>query len=319
VLDNALVPIALSLALAATGPALAQPGLPSGGDQVLLGRVFHRGPAGTVAVQRFGIVVGKSGSSRLRVEVPRRADDPATGYALEISAERRRGAVRLDWALLPAGAESVVASRGSQEVLSGVLGHVSIAEAGDTRIYASVEHGRASSFDALKLARHFGVDLGGGPAPRAPARSAPAAPAMPAPVRAAAAPPAAASAVTGGILNLSFVLQQDGETSFAPRVRVRGGQAFAVKGGQAVEAAGERWDGFELSGVARLQGGSCYLDLAIQSGRRLDDGGTATWLVDRYRRDVAVALGVASELALFEDLEGAGAGDLRLQLTCERE
>lgn len=312
---------ALFLVLALSTPAFAQPGLPTGAEEVVIGRLFHRGPAGTIAVERFGLVVGKSGPSRLRVEVPPRADDPVAGYGLEVSAERRRGAVRLDWSLQPSGAASLPASRGTQEVLNGVLGHLSIAEVSGTRIYASVETGRASSFDALKLARHFGVDLGGPSAQPAPRSLAPASPAPAAPgvVMAPRAPQPARPAASSGVLNLSFVIEQDGETVFAPRVRVRDGQTFAVRGGQSLDAAGARWDGLEIAGVARLQGDTCYVDISVQSGRRLGGDGAETWLVDRYRRDVAVGLGVASELALFEDLEGGVGGSLRLGLTCTSE
>ena len=103
-LTRFLTPCALLAALATAVPAVAQTGLPSGGAQVVIGRLFHRGPAGTVAVARFGLVVGKSGPSRVSLDVPRRDDDPSSGYSLAVSAERRRGAVRLEWSVQPAGA-----------------------------------------------------------------------------------------------------------------------------------------------------------------------------------------------------------------------
>jgi len=317
VLTRLLTTCALLATLSPAGPVQAQPGLPSGGDQVVIGRLFHRGPAGTIAVARFGLILAKSRPSSVSLEVPRRDDDPAAGYTLAISAERRRGAARLEWSLQPGGAANLGAGRGSQEVLSGVLGHLSIAEVDGTRIYASVENGRASSFDVLKLARHFGVAIGG-PAPPAPALRQ-VAPSTAAVVVAPRAPATPAPVASAGILNLSFQLLQDGEVAFAPRVRVREGQAFSVRGGQALEAGGERWDGFELSGLARMQGGRCLIDLAVQSGRSLSGGAAPTWLVDRYRRDVAVTPGVESELALFEDLEGEGGGSLRLLMSCSRE
>jgi hypothetical protein len=304
VLAPALVLIALA---GSPGPARTETA-PRGGDEVLLGRVFHRGPGGTLSVARFGLVVRGGTPARLRLDVRAQAGDPATGYLLDLEAQRRRGDVQLGWRIQPAGAAGLGTASGAQRVARGSLGHVAIAQVGSTRIYASVEAGRASSFDAAKLARHFD--------PRAAPPSAPApAPALVRPVALA----APSTPATGGrVLLLAFRLDRDGETAFAPRVRVREGETFAVRGGSAVEAGGGRWDGIELAGRARLSATGCLVDLSVQSGRRLD-GDEGAWIVDRYRRDVVVPTGRESVMPLFEDLEGEAAGRLSLALTCSAE
>ena len=311
-------PLAWFLLLLAASPAAAQVPLPQGGAPVVIGRVFHRDSAGTRPVGRFGLVVPKDGEGRARVEVPLVAGDPASGYELLISARGRRGAVELSWELHPLAGSSAPGGEGRAEVRAGQLGHVDLGGVGDTRLHASVEHGRASSFDALKLARHFGIALQGAPAPMAPAPRAPLAPAAPAPVRAQPVAPRPAP-VVDSTLDLSFRLEQDGEAVFAPRVRVRSGEPFEVRSGRTFEAEGGRWDGFELGGTARQVANGCLIDLAAQFGRRLEGEGAATWLVDRYRRDVAVPLGREASVELFDELEGADAGRLRLFVTCRPE
>lgn len=311
--------LAAVLVLAAAADAAAQVPIPQGGTPVVIGRVYHRDAGGTRPVGVFGLVLPSKGEGRARVEVPSVEGDPATGYELRVAARSRRGAAELSWELVPSAGGGAAAGSGSAEVRSGQLGHADLATVGSTRVYASLEHGRASSFDAVKLARHFGLPLGGGPAPRAPrapvpspAPAAPAARAQPVPVR-----PAPAEA--GGVLVLRFRLERDGETAFAPRVRVRAGEEFAVRSGDTLEAGGARWDGFELSGTATRGPGGCRMDLAVQSGRKLESEGPETWLVDRYRRDVAVPTGRESVVELFEELEGEDAGRLRLFIECRPE
>ena len=124
----------------------------------------------------------------------------------------------------------------------------------------------------------------------------------------------------GGSLLLTFRIERDGETVFAPRVRVASGEAFEVQGGGPISLApGQLHDGLTVAGTARNDGRTIWLDLSVQSGRALGRSGRAVYVIDRFRQGISLAPGREIVLDLFDDVPAAAGGRLRLRVTAVPE
>lgn len=300
-----VTPILVSL-LCHAAPAPAQDGAWSvrGSDVVVLGRTYRRDAAGTTApTGLFGLVLGRESATRT-VSVAREAGGAFGEHSIRVVARRKDDGARVELRLDGIGSPDPPVHR---VVRRGAPAHVPLARRDGEELFAALEVGRAADFAHARLARHFepaaATRTAGAPEPRA----APAAPGR-------------AADLAPGVLTLSFRVEQDGETVFAPRVTVRNGEEFAVRGGGTVHLGGaERFDGIELAGVPRDDGTVTWLDLSVQSGRALPGDGPAVFLVDRYRRDLRLPRGSPVVVDLFEDLGAGRGGALSLRVTVTRD
>ena len=146
--------VALGLALACLAPApriLAQAGpLPRASDDVVLARVYRKTSVGTDTVGRLGLLVsGKSATQSLEVEAA-----AASKVTLSLTASRKGDGARVEWQLRGAGGEP---ESGTVMLPLGGLSRVTLRKWQGGELFASMEAGRAGTFDSVRLAQHFGA------------------------------------------------------------------------------------------------------------------------------------------------------------------
>ncbi len=147
-----LVPIAV----AATPPPPAPVLQVQGRDQVLIGRIYWRHAGQTQPLARFGVVLADKATTQA---VAYDGVAAGAGHGTLSLTARRKGSseTAVEWALQPGGGSSVAAARGNATAREGSVGHVPLGVAGDGELFASLETGRASSFNMQRLWDHFGV------------------------------------------------------------------------------------------------------------------------------------------------------------------
>jgi hypothetical protein len=294
--------VALALGLLGAGGASAQVLAVRSSDTVLLVRTYARHADGsTQPTARFGLVLARDAVAR-RVEV-QAAGAPA--HAIAVDARRRDDGAVVDWQLLAAGSAEAHAS-GSTRVARAASAHVELGQVGDVEVYAALEAGRGSDFDLGRIQAYFQpgyLEAVAAAASEGFVQPPPSAPPSP-------------SALTGAVLDLAFRVEADGRTLAAPRVRVANGEQFAIEVGSSLAIVdGTLHEGLIVSGTPRHEAGVTWLDLSVQSGRRLDVPGPVTYLVDRFRQGLELPDGQEVVLELFGDVPGAPAGALRLFVT----
>ena len=148
-------PLALvALSALAAAPPPPPPTLAlQGKDQVLIGRVYWRESGQTQAVARFGMVIGDAPRDQV-VEVK----TAGGAYSLTVGGKRAgdHGA-KVTWSVQPVGSAALPAAKGRLEVSENSVGHVPLGTSAAGELFASLETGRASTFNVQRLWDHFGV------------------------------------------------------------------------------------------------------------------------------------------------------------------